>query len=532
MDIDASALSDADLEAELLTWAGRVAAGEAVVLRLLGEVDARGTWAQHGLRSCAHWVSWRLGLTLATAREKVRVARALRGLPVLRAAFEAGRLSYAQVRAVTRVATPRDEHTWVDLARHCNAAQLELATRGAGRVRRDQQREENPELVEHEERARVSWDSDGTLVLTLRIPPHEAPKVLAALEQGQAEEQAERDAALLALATEVAAGGGTAGASAEASSGGESSASAETFSGDGSSASAEASSAEASRAPQPTEPYVFEEPPLPDLPSQRGEPAAPDEAERMQQWWAELRRRRVLRDAHRAHEEHVAAEARKRHLPTTRASLADGLVRLLTGPSSGRPVKVELLVDPVSGWARTTRDELLPPSTMKGLLRILPGRPPGELVPLRPLTEADLRRHDQGRRSRVAPPALRRLLGQLDGERCRFPGCSHTRFLHAHHVRFWRDGGRTDLSNMVLVCSAHHAFVHDEGYRLALGRDRALEVRTAEGTRVLHHPGLPRGRAEELDPERVITPTTLPTAWSGERMDLGYVVNVMLMHAA
>ena len=102
-------LSDDDLLGALTSWAGRVAAGEAELLRLLGELDARGTWATWGALSSAHWAAWRLGLSPGTARERVRVARRLRELPVLSAAMATGAVSFAQVRAITRAATTDDE---------------------------------------------------------------------------------------------------------------------------------------------------------------------------------------------------------------------------------------------------------------------------------------------------------------------------------------------------------------------------------------------------------------------------------------
>lgn len=494
MVIDPGALDDDELEAQLLTWEGRVAAGMAVALALLGEVDTRGTWAAQGAVSCAHWASWRLGLTLATARERVRVARALRGLSLLGEAFAQGRLSYAQARAVTRVATAGDEHTWVELARHCTAAQLEKAVRGAVQVRRNEEVTGSVPAPS----SRVRWDADGTLVLTVRVAPEHAPAVLAVLEQRQAEEQAERDARLQELAVELATGD----------------------------VSAETS------VPVLPEPYVYVEPDYPQLAPLCGlfDQRTPEELALLEEWHEELARRRALRDAWCAQQEQLQAEAAARELPTARATLADGLVRALTRPAEGKPVSVRLLVDPVSGWARTSGDELLPPSTLKAVLRSLPGRT--RLPRVRPLEPGDLARFDQGRRSRLVSPALRELLGQLDGERCRFPGCTHTRHLHAHHVVFWRDGGGTDLSNLVLVCSKHHALIHDEGSRLVLDPDRTLQVHTAEGTPLLHHPALPWQPAEDLDPTGVITADTLPTQWTGEQMNLGYVVNVMLLHAA
>src|SRR5690348_9402713 len=85
---DLKALSDGEVEDAVLVWAGRVAAGEARLLAFLGEFDSREGWA--GFPSCAAWLSWRLAIGLKTASEKVRVARALRVLPVTRAAFERG----------------------------------------------------------------------------------------------------------------------------------------------------------------------------------------------------------------------------------------------------------------------------------------------------------------------------------------------------------------------------------------------------------------------------------------------------------
>ncbi len=81
------------------------------------------------------------------------------------------------------------------------------------------------------------------------------------------------------------------------------------------------------------------------------------------------------------------------------------------------------------------------------MIRSLPGRQ--GLLRLRPVTADDLRRHDLGRTSREANAALRELLGTLDGERCRFPGCTRHTKLHAHHVRYWSAGGSTDLDNLV-----------------------------------------------------------------------------------
>ena len=86
---------------------GRAAGrGDRGWLRLVAEFDRRGGWHGVGIRSCAHWLAWQCGLGSGAAREHVRVARALPGLPRIQAAFSAGRLSYSKVRALTRIAAP------------------------------------------------------------------------------------------------------------------------------------------------------------------------------------------------------------------------------------------------------------------------------------------------------------------------------------------------------------------------------------------------------------------------------------------
>ncbi|MDF2966263.1 MAG: endonuclease [Nocardioidaceae bacterium] len=122
-------LTDAELESQLCTWAGRLAAATAEFLRLLAEFDRREAWAGPGIRSCAHWLSWRCGMGLQAARDHVRVARRLQPLPITTDAFAAGRLSYTKVRAICRVATPATENDLVDVALCSTAAQVERVTR-------------------------------------------------------------------------------------------------------------------------------------------------------------------------------------------------------------------------------------------------------------------------------------------------------------------------------------------------------------------------------------------------------------------
>src|SRR5512134_683365 len=104
-------------------------AATARLLALIREFDARGGW-NTGFRSCAAWLSWRAGLDLGAARERVRVARALATLPGLAEALGRGELSYAKVRALTRVATSETEARLLAVGRAGTAAHVERIVRG------------------------------------------------------------------------------------------------------------------------------------------------------------------------------------------------------------------------------------------------------------------------------------------------------------------------------------------------------------------------------------------------------------------
>jgi hypothetical protein len=143
-----------------------------------------GHWADEGAASCASWLAWRVGWDLGTAREHVRVARALGTLPLVDAALAAGRLSYSKVRALTRVATPATEAALVDDALRTTAAQLETICRKLRTVQRlgsmsaDDVRARR--MVTRRER------DDGMVVIEAVLPADEAVAVWAAIERAAA----------------------------------------------------------------------------------------------------------------------------------------------------------------------------------------------------------------------------------------------------------------------------------------------------------------------------------------------------------
>jgi hypothetical protein len=154
---------------EIALLSAHLDAATARLLDLIREFDARGGW-NTGFRSCAAWLSWRVGLDLGAARERVRVARALWALPLLAQALARGELSYAKVRALTRVATPETEARLLGVGRAGTAAHVERIVRGWRCV--DRRAEARETALRHAGRAlHVYQDEDGMVVLRGRLEP-------------------------------------------------------------------------------------------------------------------------------------------------------------------------------------------------------------------------------------------------------------------------------------------------------------------------------------------------------------------------
>ncbi len=164
---------------EIAELAAHLDAATARLLELIREFDARGGW-NHGFRSCAHWLSYRVGMRLGAGREHVRVARALGSLPRLADALVRGELSYSKVRALTRVATPETEERLLAVGRAGTACHVERIVRGWRRV--DRIAEAQEAARHHKARAlHVYQDEDGMVVIRGRLTPEQGAVVMQAL---------------------------------------------------------------------------------------------------------------------------------------------------------------------------------------------------------------------------------------------------------------------------------------------------------------------------------------------------------------
>jgi hypothetical protein len=136
-----------------------------------------------------------------------------------------------------------------------------------------------------------------------------------------------------------------------------------------------------------------------------------------------------------------------------------------------------------------------------------------------------------GDRTRTIPPALRRALHARD-HGCRFPGCGLP-FTQGHHIRHWAQGGPTTLSNLTLLCRRHHRSVHEDGFQLTRLSDGELDFRMPDGQPLRNAPRPPFFDNDPMDEfytqnaDVELSPRSLGSDWSGERLDLDYAISVM-----
>ncbi len=385
------------LEAELVPWAARESAIKATFLAALAEFVRRRGWEPWECVSAGQWLSWKCGLGRVAASEHVRVATALGSLPKIHAALADGTLTWSKVRAMTRVATPQSEHTWLEVATAATAATAAQVERLAQTYRRaspaDALRQERERSFSHQ------VADDDSVVITVRLPADVGMAVVNAVRAG-------------------------------------------------------------------TTP--------------------------------------------------VAGQAF-----STRA--ADAFVQLLFGESVVEP-EVVIHAD-AAGFPRETRGdghcaivggpavpiEIAEQAACAGQVSVVQHGADGAVVGI-------------SRRRRFPSPLQRRAL-EARHRTCAMPGCHHEGRLQAHHLHHWIRGGPTKLSNVALVCTAHHRLVHLHHLQLTMSPDGCLAVADRHGRpldRPIERLVLPYG-----DP----VPSARPDRALGERLDLDLTLHC-LFHPA
>ena len=154
--------------------------GESAWLDALGEFDRDQLWALDGQLSCREWLTWKTGMARSTAYERVRIARELRGRPIVREAFAAGQLSFSAVRIITRLDHPTEgvDRAMVDLAVRGGISDLERMARFY-ELHASQDRP--PPELRYRRGLTIKDRGDGTSQVTIILGATEAAELEAAL---------------------------------------------------------------------------------------------------------------------------------------------------------------------------------------------------------------------------------------------------------------------------------------------------------------------------------------------------------------
>ncbi len=473
-----------ELEAEIATLAAHLAAATCQFLTLLAEFDLREGWGGAGMRSCAHWLSWRCGMSLSTAREHLRVAHALRVLPVATAAFAAGRLSYAKARAITRVAAPDTESDLVGIALNSPAAQLDRLVAGLRRAESSAEETQAADRAQHQHH----WDDDGTLVVRVRLSAEDGATYLAALHATREALDERNSPAGESLDERNSPAGELPGPGAGPADG------VGPVDGVAPVTMVEAFVAMAETA----------------LEHRPGLGPSGRRAEVVVHVDVDVLTTPETQDLTTPETQDAGAEQ------ATAAGLRT--CRVQDGPGITARVARELACDgglvlAVRGGQH--REEKCGGRPVFGR-QVFGGQVLGGQV------------LDIGRRTRRPNAAIMRALWIRD-QGCVHPGCGRRRRLHAHHVRHWAHGGLTALHNLVLLCGFHHRAVHRGEIAIELRAGQAPMVTSGGAQLALAPPAQGRAEAIRSAHDAVINAeTTTPTDWLGDPLRLGYAVTAML----
>jgi hypothetical protein len=344
-----------ELDASIVHLSQRLNSETYRLLVLIREFDDRFGWAKWSFPNCAEWLAWRCGLSLSAAREKLRTAHALRGLPAISDAFSKGRLSYSKARALTRVANAQDEDLLLAYALNATAIQVEERCRQIRNVK--------PESTDIARRAfeRRSLTiarnpAAGTVIITLEVPAEDGELVSKAIDRA------------------IHSGEGDLG---------------------------------------------------PEFKSSGWR------AQQADAWIAIAKRylSGVTNQADATGGRVSAADHYQVVVHVDDAALRGGVSHQSSAARADLPIETIKRLTCDGSIIRVTEDET--------------GKP-----------------LDIGRKQRTVSSAIKRALWSRD-RGCSFPGCERKRFVDAHHIRHWAEGGETSLENLILLCTQHHRLLHE-----------------------------------------------------------------------
>lgn len=417
---DLSELHSGELESQIASFSSNLSAAMCRWLLLIAEFDRRQGYVSWECRGTAEWMSFRCGIDTVTARQHVRVANRLKDMPKVTEAFSLGRLSYSQVRAVSRVATRANEEYLLHAALHLTASQLERLVRSYRGVidtlsSQDSDERYRARSVHHHQ------SDDGSVVMVLKLPPEQAELVLDAIDR-------------------------------------------------------------------------------------------------------EEKRLRKVRGKD-SEEEIDPSSLRADAL----VNLVETASRVATGSRYGSErnmvvihVDERTLENEGGGVCETKGGSSISAETAKAIAcdatiqKVFVGK------------SGQVQHATSARRS--PPTWMRRVLRHRDVT-CKFPGCDEDRFLDAHHIKHWAEGGPTTLTNLVQLCWFHHQRVHDAKWRVVSNEDQGFAFLRPDGTVVVG----PDGEHQNISSHDSLTnalekvgakvkPDACVNDWQGERLPLHYLI--------
>ena len=478
-------------------------------IKLIAAMERTRGWREGGYCNLGNWLDHRCGLGPGAARERIRIGRALAKLPRIDEAFRDGVISYSKVRAITRVATPATDAMLLAIAEGSSAAHLESLVRTYERVGGiDRKR------ASSEHRRGLSWRyEDGMLVITAAVPAERGALVIKALQEVVDGRKDEREAYYESrLAATCQQGTAEPAADEDVEDVGRAEGGDLTrcrwcrwrqFRGSrvGRPGNAGAAAAPARSAAEGAGATDGQDVPTQSEWSAEGVSAdvsAETPVDRAGGDNGKVVYTQICRAGcnQRRHDRHGSVSAETDDLPdwltfelaSREQRFADALVDmaehcLASGAGrwkrrrAGQRYEVMLTI---------ARNELAAQQAAGGArYHVEPDWGIDEADARHIACDADLTEIIQDargnllnyeRRRRIVPVRLLRALKLRDHNRCRFPGCAHQRYVEAHHVRHWIDGGETRLENLVLLCSAHHRLLHHGAFHIMIEDDDVVFV--------------------------------------------------------
>jgi hypothetical protein len=467
-----------ELGLALRDQAAQLAAGEYRWLVALEEFDRGGGWALQGAKRCTEWLGWACGLSPGAARERLRVARALPGLPRVSEAFGQGRLSFSKVRAITRVATPENEETLVVYGLEATAWQLEKV------VRLHAQLVEAGQAQTRFERRRLRWrDDDQGTAFSLWLPAD-----LAAACKAMIERFADR------LWQEWHAAG----------------------------------DAVAGDARSPEQPVV----------SDRDEAPPPREVLRADALLTMLETATATEPTPVQGPDrqlvvvHVRAEAAADDLAADERLVGSEIGPVgATGPLTVREARAAVSgravpgASPPAGRVTAHLDDGTPLGSATARMLAC------DAAVVRLVEDADGVPIGVTSMQHAVSAGQRRAVRNRDGG-CRWPGCPEQRFVEVHHVWHQANGGPSALWNLVLLCRFHHRVVHHTPFFAIAYGDQTFSFHRPDGVAVrsgLALPGADGGGIAVANRAHGVTPNqdSLIPDWDGKHPDYDMAVAVL-----